>query len=136
MSGPALRSKDSHSSIHEAAILEANELTELIDQLIRDNHAGQALEVAYILVEHWETRTLRHAEAEEDGLYREFVEKTPELKETIVALTRDHQLLRLIVMEIKDILAKDGVNKDVLQRFQALILIDLLHNQEEMKLLA
>lgn len=135
MSGPALRSRDSHSSIHEAALSEAKDLTELIGNLLRDNQDGQAIEVAFILVEHWEGRTLRHAESEEEGLYNELMTKSPELKETIISLTRDHQLMRLLVKEIKDLLVNGGVNQEVLHRFYSLIFIDLLHNQDEMKLL-
>jgi hypothetical protein len=136
MSGPALRSKDSHSSIHEAAMNEAKELTDLLELLLKDEKLKEALEVAYILVEHWETRTLSHAEAEEDGLYNEIINKKPELKETIIALTRDHQLLRLLIEEIKEGLANNGLTIEVIQRFHAMILVDLLHNQDEMKLLS
>lgn len=136
MSGPALRNKDSHSSIHEAAINEAKELSELLEHLLKDKKLKEALEVSYILVEHWETRTLCHAEAEEDGLYNELIHKTPALKDTIIALTRDHQLLRLLIEEIKEGLAKNGVTIEVIQRFHAMILVDLLHNQDEMKLLS
>ncbi|WML44411.1 hemerythrin domain-containing protein [Neobacillus sp. PS3-40] len=135
MSGPALRNKDSHTSIHEAAIHEAQELTDLLDHLLKDEKDSQALEVAYILVEHWETRTLTHAESEEEGLYSELVTKSPELKETIIALSRDHQLLRLLMGEIKHLLASARVNQDVMKRFHAMIIVDLLHNQDEMKLL-
>jgi hypothetical protein len=125
----------SHSSIHKAAINKAMELVEMLDRLLKEEQFTKALEVAFILVEHWETRTLQHSELEEEGLYRDLVKESPELKETIIALTRDHQLLRLLVMEINGILMNAVVNNEVLQRFQALILVDLLHNQDEMKLL-
>jgi hypothetical protein len=135
MSGPALRHLDSHSSIHEAALTEAMELTGLLSQLLKEEQLEKAAEVAYIAVEHWETRTLRHAESEEDGLYKELAETSPELKNAVIALTRDHTLLRQLVIEIKEILLRDGMNDQVLQRFQALILVDQLHNREEERLL-
>lgn len=135
MSGPALKHVDSHSAIHEAALIEATELTELLVRLLADEHKDKALELAFVIVEHWETRTLQHAQSEEEGLYKELAEESPKLKDSIVALTRDHDLLRLLLKEIKDILEKDGVNDSVVQRFQALILVDELHNREEMKLL-
>ena len=75
MSGPGLRHIDSHSAIHEAA---------------------------HIAVEHWETRILRHAQAEEEGLYKEMVEEKPELKDDIIGLIRDHDILRFTVKEIKE----------------------------------
>lgn len=131
MSGPALKHVESHAAIHEAALNEAAELTELLDRLVQDEHLDKALEVAFIIVEHWETRTLRHAESEEEGLYKELAETTPELKESIIGLTRDHDLLRLLVTEIKTMLNEGGIDDVVVQRFQALILVDQLHNQAE-----
>ncbi|MBP1969924.1 hemerythrin superfamily protein [Virgibacillus natechei] len=135
MSGPGLKHIDSHSAIHEAALNEAIELNEILEKLLTDAQLEKALETAYVAVEHWETRTLRHAESEEEGLYKELAEESPELKDTIIALTRDHDLLRLLVKEIKEMLDTDGFSDAVLQRFQALILVDLLHNEEEEKLL-
>lgn len=135
MSGPALKHVDSHSAIHEAALVEATELTELLDRLLADKQLDKALELSFVIIEHWETRTLQHAESEEEGLYKELAEEFPDLKESIIALTRDHDLLRLLVQEIKDTLDAEGVNDSVVQRFQALILVDLLHNQTELKLL-
>ncbi|MEX2415553.1 MAG: hemerythrin domain-containing protein [Paenibacillaceae bacterium] len=134
MSGPALKHWDSHSSIHEAALNEAAELTELLRQCITKHDYEKALEVAYITIEHWETRTLCHAEAEEEGLYVELVEQHPEVKETIIALTRDHSLMRYLAIEIKQILQDQGNFDEVLKRFDAIILIDLLHNKAEEKL--
>ncbi|MFZ3577282.1 hypothetical protein [Virgibacillus sp. DJP39] len=135
MSGPALKSIDSHSAIHEAALVEATELTELLDHLVANDQLDKALEVAFVAVEHWETRTLQHAESEEEGLYKELTNYSPELEDSIISLTRDHNLLRMLVNEIKELLDDEGVSDKVVQRFQALILVDLLHNQEEEKLL-
>lgn len=135
MSGPALKHWDSHSSIHEAALGEAAELTELYRECLRLKENDKALEVAHITVEHWETRTLQHAKSEEEGLYKEITEKNPEARDTIIALTRDHSLMRHLVEEVKHILAEGEPNEDVLQRFHALILIDVLHNEAEGKLI-
>ncbi|WP_143420306.1 hemerythrin domain-containing protein, partial [Halorubrum lacusprofundi] len=123
MSGPALKHVDSNASIHEAALNEAAELTGLLDQLVKDEHYDKALEVAFITLEHWETRTLRHAESEEEGLYKEIAESSPELKDSIVALKRDHDLLRLLVRDIKNELDQHGISDRIVQRFQALILV-------------
>ncbi len=135
MSGPALKHWDSHSSIHEATLGEAIELHELLRLCVDKQDLEKALEVAYITVEHWETRTLCHAEAEEEGLYLEIVEEQPEMKETIIALTRDHSLMRYLVNEIKQILLARGDFNEILQRFDAIILIDLIHNKDEGKLI-
>ncbi|HLR61688.1 MAG TPA: hemerythrin domain-containing protein [Lentibacillus sp.] len=135
MAGPALRKTESHASIHEAALQEARELTNILGNLLKGRETDNALETAYIIVEHWETRTLAHADAEERSLYKEIAETSPELKDNVVALTRDHNLMRNIVNDIKEMLERHGVGYDVLQRFQALILVDELHNLEEEKIL-
>lgn len=135
MSGPALKHVDSHSAIHEAALNEAIELNEILESLLKNNELDKGLEVAYVAVEHWETRTLRHAQSEEEGLYKEMVEEKPELKDSIVALTRDHDILRFIVKEIKGKLGEDGFNAEVMQHFHSLVIVDEYHNQEEERIL-
>ena len=135
MSGPALKKRESHSSIHDSAINEAEELTELLRSCYEKSNHEKDLEVAYVLVEHWETRTLRHAESEEEGLYKELEEQNPDLRDKILQLKRDHQLLRNLVQDIKEILSKKGVTKRVIESFESLIIIDLLHNRDEEKLL-
>ncbi|MFD2761754.1 hemerythrin domain-containing protein [Lentibacillus juripiscarius] len=135
MAGPALRKVDSHASIHEAALQEARELTNVYANLLKSGETDNALETAFILLEHWETRTLAHADAEEKGLYKEISETSPELHDHIVALTRDHDLLRSLAREINSILEHDGATYSALQRFQALILVDEMHNEEEERIL-
>lgn len=135
MSGPGLKHIDSHSAIHDAALNEAIELNDILEALYKKNDLDRALETAYVAVEQWETRTLQHATSEEEGLYKELVEESPELKDEVVALTRDHDLLRILVKEIKEILDNQGFSDDVLQRFQALVLVDLIHNRDEERIL-
>ncbi|HLS60366.1 MAG TPA: hemerythrin domain-containing protein [Virgibacillus sp.] len=135
MSGPGLKNVDSHAAIHEAAIIEAEELNDLLARLLEDEKKDKALKLAYIIVEHWETRTLRHADAEEKGLYKDLVESSPKLKESIMGLTRDHTILRILIDQIKEKLDTEGVGESVLQRFQALILVDLIHNDEEERII-
>ncbi|WP_410769826.1 hypothetical protein [Fontibacillus sp. BL9] len=135
MSGPALKNVDSHTSIHEAALEEAKELTELFGKAVRQGEREKALELAYITLEHWETRTLQHALSEEEGLYVEALNLKPELQPVIISLTRDHDLLRQTVQEIRQLLAGGEVSEEILYRFQALIVIDQLHNRDEMEML-
>lgn len=135
MSGPALKHVDSHAAIHEAALNEASELTNLLDKLVRDNETEKALELAYVIIEQWETRTLRHADSEEEGLYKDLLEDNPKLKDDIVALTRDHDLLRMLVKDIKTRLPEEGISDSIVQQFQALIIVDELHNEKEMEVL-
>src|SRR5690625_2431500 len=136
MSGPGLVHVDSHSAIHEAAIYEAEEINGILEKLLKDKQVEKALETAYIAIEHWESRTLKHADAEEEGLYKDLVNSYPELKDEIVGLTRDHTLLRILVKEIKEILDTKGMSEEVLQKFYALVHVDLIHNKEEESILA
>ncbi|MCM3702478.1 hemerythrin domain-containing protein [Paenibacillus macerans] len=131
MSGPSLRRADSHGLIHEAALEEAGELAELLERSLRRGERDKAQDIAWIAVEHWESRTLQHAQSEEEGLYLEAVELKPQLRDVIIALTRDHNLMRELVAAIKERLERGEMDEQVLQRFQALILIDQIHNRDE-----
>ncbi|MUK88009.1 hypothetical protein GMD78_06300 [Ornithinibacillus sp. L9] len=135
VSGPGLKQVDSHAAIHEAALSEARELNDILTQLLKDEQKEKALEIAYITVEHWETRTLRHAEAEENGLYKDLVEESPELENDVIALTRDHNTMRYFVKKIKETLENEGINDEVLQQFHALVHVDMFHNLEEERIL-
>lgn len=131
MSGPGLKKVDSHAAIHEAALNEARELTDMIKGFLDHHQSDKALEVAYITVEHWESRTLAHADSEEAGLYKELVKASPESTNKAVTLTRDHDLLRRLVAEIKEHLSNRHIGYDVLHKFNALIEVDHIHNEDE-----
>jgi hypothetical protein len=135
MSGPGLKHAESHAAIHEAALNEARELNEILAKLFENNDLEKALEIAYVTVEHWETRTLRHADSEERGLYKELEEEKPELRDSIIALIRDHDTLRFLVKNIKDLLDSEGFTKNVLEQFYTLVHVDVYHNLEEERIL-
>lgn len=135
MSGPGLKHVDSHAAIHDAALSEAREINSLLARLLIEEEKEKALETAHIAVEHWETRTLRHADAEEKGLYKELVEENPKLKEDVIALTRDHNTMRYLVKNIKEKLETEGMTDDILQQFHALVYVDEYHNLEEERIL-
>lgn len=135
MTGPALKKQESHNAIHEAALNEARELNLLLSRSLEQQEYEKALELAYILIEHWETRTLRHAESEEKGLYKEIANHSKKKREKVITLSRDHDLMRKIVYEIKQMLEKEGITREVMKRFETLIIVDNLHNQDEEKLL-
>ncbi|MDQ0157447.1 hemerythrin domain-containing protein [Robertmurraya andreesenii] len=137
MSGPSLKKVDAHSSIHEAALNEAKELRELYRHCLKKERQEKALQVAEITIEHWETRTLKHAEAEEEGLYKEMMEENPDLTEVVVQLTRDHNLMRNVVGQMKEYMMQKRVGEEFIRFMDALIVIDEIHNEDEMnKLLA
>ncbi|HET7627175.1 MAG TPA: hemerythrin domain-containing protein [Bacillales bacterium] len=136
MSGPALKKKDSHAAIHEAALDEARELTELLGKETEHSRDDRAVQIACVLVEHWETRTLAHAQTEEEGLYRELAKQSPKARRAVSELTRDHELMRRLLREIKAALTQKDDLKRIHARFQAMILVDEIHNDDEESLIA
>lgn len=131
MSGPSLARRETHHAIHEAAFAEAEELTQLLAQQLRAGEMERALALAGVLLESWQTRTLRHAEAEETGWYRDLVAEHPDLRDDIIGLTRDHELLRLLAGEVQGILAARGMGAGILERFEAMLLLSAIHSREE-----
>jgi hypothetical protein len=132
MSGPSLKKQDSHSSIHEAALNEAKELRELFRKCIESGDTDKALQVAAIVLEHWESRTLKHADAEEEGLYKDMVKEDQQLERIVHELTRDHDLMRRIVSNMKGRLLAEDVDDRMLSLLDSLIIIDEIHNEDEM----
>lgn len=131
MSGPGLTRRESHHAIHEAAFAEAEELTRLLRQAALITDQTQALQLAGVLMEHWQTRTLRHATAEEQGWYRDLVSERPDLRIVIEQLTRDHDLLRMLLGEIEQIIAARGWVSGIVERFEAMLLLNAIHSREE-----
>ena len=137
LSGPALKTRDGHHAIHETAFLEAEELTvELRRRVItRDEKVG--MEIISMLMEHWQRRILCHATEEEEGLYQDIGNRWPQSTTLIVTLIRDHELLRILVMEIQTLLNTRGWTAGIVERFEALLLINAIHSRhEEEQLLA
>ena len=118
MSGPSLRKKNAHHSIHDGIYTEARDLTNLLKKMISENQTEHFNELSEALIEHWETRTLAHAEAEEEGFFVEKLAAEPELEE-------------MIIEQIKQSNATEGVTENVIRGFDALLVLFLLHNQEE-----
>ncbi|ESU72594.1 hemerythrin domain-containing protein [Geobacillus thermoleovorans] len=134
MSGPSLRKLEAHRSIHHGAFAEAKRLTELLETLYTDGRCEHAAEVADALVEHWETRIIAHAEAEEEGFYREKAKERGELAETITQLKRDHDMMRTLIAEIRQRLPGQ-IDREVLTRFHTLLHINRIHSTDEEALL-
>lgn len=131
MSGPSLERRDAHHAIHQAAFDEAEQLTRLLRQAILARAPEHAAPLVGALIEHWQARTLQHAEAEEAGWYREVVAARPDRQVDVIALTRDHELLRILHAEIQGILARHGTLAGVLERFEAMLLVNAIHSREE-----
>lgn len=135
MSGPSLRQLHAHHAIHEGGLSGAVAKTEEVEELLALKEAEVAGQAADHLIEYWETRILSHADAEEDGFYQEMVAKNPSLEEAVTRLKRDHELLRIIVQDVKNMLAEDGLTAEVLHQFHALLVVNAIHSREEERLL-
>src|SRR5690625_6652359 len=89
-SGPALRQLTSHRAIHDAGQAQAQELTEIVQQLFQENRKEDCLKAAKVLVEHWEEKVIAHADAEDEGIYKELLQEGKIPKKNIYMLMRDH----------------------------------------------
>ncbi|MCL6517200.1 hemerythrin domain-containing protein [Alicyclobacillus sp.] len=147
MSGPALKQLHAHRAIHDAAHGEAEELTGVFRRFVEEGRWQQARETAALVVEHWHTRTLRHAAEEESGFYREVAQQDPDRAGDIGALTRDHDLMRQLVAEAEARLAdvmplasprgesSEPVEafREIALRFEMLLWLVERHSREEEK---
>ncbi|WP_042355431.1 hemerythrin domain-containing protein [Bacillus rubiinfantis] len=131
MSGPSLRKQHSHHSIHDGIYTEARDLTTALKETFNKENNKYREEICDTLIEHWEKRTLAHAQSEEEGFFEEKMAENPDLLETIIRLKRDHQLLELIVKKIKQQIEKEGVTEDIIAYFEALLIVFDIHNEAE-----
>lgn len=135
MSGPALRQLHAHRAIHEGGLSGAVMKTNELIGYLRKGEKEIAEEAADDLIDYWKTRVISHADAEESGFYLEVTKERPELKEAVTMLTRDHDLLRIIVADIEALRTEEGLSPDVIQKFQALIVVNEIHSREEERML-
>jgi len=131
MSGPGLTIWEAHHAIHQAAFDETERLTRLLRQAVSAQEREVALTLAGELIEYWQTHTLQHAEAEEAGWYREIVDTQPDRQADVTMLTRDHDLLRILLAEIQGLLTARGITSGIVERFEAMLLINAIHSREE-----
>ncbi|MNB85427.1 hypothetical protein D3C75_323390 [compost metagenome] len=135
MGGPSLRQQHAHHAIHEGGLAGAVSKTEEVEELLEAKEFEVARQAAEHLLEYWETRILSHADAEEDGFYQEMEEKQPGLKDAVIRLARDHELMRIIVSDTKALLAQEGLTPEVLQQLHALLVVNAVHSRDEERLL-
>lgn len=131
MSGPALKTRDGHRAIHEAAFSEAEALTAQLRRaaIAKDEETG--MQIMAILMEHWQSRILCHATEEEEGLYKETRSHWPESESLITQLIRDHDLMRILAIEAQTLLDDRGWTAGIVERLEAMLLIDSIHSRDE-----
>lgn len=135
MSGPALRQLHAHRAIHEGGLSGAIGKTSDMMDYLKQGNLETAERAADDLIDYWKTRVISHADAEESGFYLEIAEQNPELKDAITMLTRDHDLLRIIVQDIEKLRETEGLSSGVLHRFHSLMVVNKIHSRDEERLL-
>lgn len=135
MSGPALRQLFSHRAIHEGGLSGAVMKTQDMMDHLKQGELETANLAADDLIDYWKTRVISHADAEESGFYKEIAIENPELQEAVIMLTRDHDLLRIIVKDIEELRVEEGLSPSVLHKYHALIVVNEIHSRDEERLL-
>lgn len=135
MSGPSLRQLHAHHAIHQGALSGALTKTEEVEDLLRAKEFEVARQAADHLLEFWETRIISHADAEEEGFYQDMIQQKPELEKAVIDLTRDHDILRIIAADIKQLLVEEGLSYEVMKQFHALLVVNAIHSREEERML-
>ncbi|ARD47140.1 hypothetical protein SporoP37_02680 [Sporosarcina sp. P37] len=136
MSGPALRQLHSHKAIHEGGLSGAVMKTEDLVACLEQGETDMILQACDHLLDYWKTRVISHADAEEEGFYKQVLEEKPELEKEIIQLTRDHDVMRLLVQDIEELREEDPkVTPEIMQKFYGLIVVNELHSREEERLL-
>lgn len=136
MSGPALRQLHSHRAIHEGGLSGAVTKTEELIERLGEGNEDAVKEACDELIEYWKTRVISHADAEEEGFYKQVVEEDAGLQEAVIQLTRDHDIMRFIVQDIDELRKEDlTVTPEIMQKFYALLVVNELHSREEERLL-
>lgn len=135
MAGPALKQLQSHRAIHEGGLSGAIGKTEMLIDFLQEGDQKNAERAANDLVDYWKTRVISHADAEEEGFYQEILNDKPSMEKSVVQMTRDHDLIRIIVSDIESLRETDGISPSVLQKFYALLVVNEIHSREEERLL-
>lgn len=135
MSGPALKQLQAHRAIHEGGLSGAVSKTELLIETLQKGDMKLADRAADELIDYWKSRVISHADAEEEGFYKDIKRENPELEEAIIQLTRDHDLLRIIVKDIEELRETEKISPTVLQKFYSLLVVNEIHSRDEERLL-
>lgn len=128
-SGPALKQLTSHRAIHDAAQAQARELTEMVNHLYKEKREEECLKTANVLIEHWEEKIIAHADAEDEGFYKELLEEKKVPAKDLYMLMRDHDLFRQIIRDMKQQLSeKNHITTKQIYTFHALIVLNEYHH--------
>lgn len=100
MSGPALRQWTAHHAIHEAAAHEVEVAVQMARKARSVWDESRFQSVVEVFLEIVEGRVLVHAEAEEQGLYQEWLQTDARQRPVVKALVAEHDHLRLLAKRV------------------------------------
>lgn len=130
MSGPGLINLDSHQMIHDAALLDGEELTALGRAALEVGKREEATQIFTVLCEHWRDSTMLHAQEEETGFYLEFaaIEKW---QAVIAELVQEHARLGELFAQMEAGLAQSVPLEKVLAAAEEFLARQRKHNEHE-----
>ncbi len=133
--GPSLRQLHAHRAIHEGGLAGAASKTTDVIRALEAGELELANTAADDLLDYWETRIIAHADSEEDGFYQEVVDRDPAKQDAVTQLIRDHDLMRIIAADIRELRKDEGLSRDVMMKFHALMIVNEIHSRDEERLL-
>jgi len=60
------------------------------------------------------------------------VQRNQDFINVVIQLTRDHDLMRRMIGQIKDLLSKNEMDERMVALMDALLIVDFIHNEDEM----
>ncbi len=133
--GPSLRQLHAHRAIHEGGLAGAASKTADVIGALQAGDLESANAAADDLLDYWETRIIAHADSEEDGFYQEVAERDPSKQHAVIQLIRDHDLMRVIAADIRELRKTEGLSRDVMMKLHALMIVNEIHSRDEERLL-
>lgn len=121
-----------HKDVHDKTMQEFAERRELLKQLLSKLEHETLVEEMEAFISYVEKEVLTHEEEASEYFYKTLAQEKPELKEKVQHLTRDYQLIRIML----DLMRKELSNKEI--DFQKLVdyssavtLINEIHSKDE-----
>ena len=135
MSGPALKKKRSHMMIHAAVEGEIEEALAVLDSYNRNAESINGIAVK-TLIDLWHDKVIAHADEEEASLYMEIKAAVPGMDETLLKLSRDHDLLRKLLVNLSEEYSTHRDYAEMSMINHTMLNILKIHSSDEMVMLS
>lgn len=131
MSGPALKQLSAHQAIHNAAHEETMVTLASLRRLVEEGKQTAASQAAEVFVDIYETKILRHAEAEETGFYPDMEAEHPGTRPLVDELRREHEAMGVLLGTIRKRLAEGFPGHETAALMTALVACNAAHSRHE-----